>query len=113
MSDPPTATEWIPLDTWCPGCLPDPPDALGSTLAYCMAHQPSMAGADDAQATRVDSVWNSGDATGENCRAIQALIPVYEGPPLCVCGHEDGDHWADVMGCAVRTCECEKFEVEE
>ncbi len=85
MSDPPVTSEWIPLDTWCPGCLPDPPDALGSTLAYCMAHQPSMAGADDAQA----------------------------GPPLCVCGHEDGDHWADVLGCAVCTCECEKFEVEE
>jgi hypothetical protein len=74
MSDPPVTSEWIPPDTWCPGCLPDPPDALGSTLAYCMAHQPPMAGADDAQATRIDAVWNSGDATGENCRAIQGLI---------------------------------------
>ena len=67
------SSEWLPPDAWCPGCLPDPPTALGSALAYCCQHQPSMFGCEDAKVV-LEAVHNWADAGGTASRAIQADI---------------------------------------
>ena len=35
----------------------------------------------------------------------------YEGPNLCACGHDYGEHAADdLMECMTRRCECAGFD---
>ena len=64
---------YLPALTFCPLCPPDPLVDPYAVATFCGEHQPALSGLDDA-AAGPHILFGVGDATGDQCREIQALI---------------------------------------